>query len=288
MVSLFTREWIEIASAVDRQYSKKGLPLYEGVDWNVSSVLLCGAIPQSPSLRGSGLKSLLSSQCPLQSIGLPLYEGVDWNRWDIIRINQKRCLPLYEGVDWNCGYAAIRSATFSVSLFTREWIEMNRYCKPAPAVRLPLYEGVDWNMVITSFFLNCSTSPSLRGSGLKWQAVMSAKSLMLSPSLRGSGLKYTRRIIRIFYVQSPSLRGSGLKLSANQHLSNQVLSPSLRGSGLKFFCLWLLPDSHCLPLYEGVDWNFFGKKKSVEWKGLPLYEGVDWNDWIGCNDDAGI
>ena len=189
MVSLFTREWIEIASAVDRQYSKKGLPLYEGVDWNVSSVLLCGAIPQSPSLRGSGLKSLLSSQCPLQSIGLPLYEGVDWNRWDIIRINQKRCLPLYEGVDWNCGYAAIRSATFSVSLFTREWIEMNRYCKPAPAVRLPLYEGVDWNMVITSFFLNCSTSPSLRGSGLKSAKDIDFSGKGQSPSLRGSGLK---------------------------------------------------------------------------------------------------
>ena len=187
----------------------------------------------SPSLRGSGLKSLLSSQCPLQSIGLPLYEGVDWNRWDIIRINQKRCLPLYEGVDWNCGYAAIRSATFSVSLFTREWIEiadmlrsdqrpfpspslrgsglkwtdtvnlprqsvslftrewieMNRYCKPAPAVRLPLYEGVDWNMVITSFFLNCSTSPSLRGSGLKSAKDIDFSGKGQSPSLRGSGLK---------------------------------------------------------------------------------------------------
>ena len=57
-----------------------------------------------------------------------------------------------------------------VSLFTREWIEMqNRYCR----------------------YDNIKRSPSLRGSGLKFFILINKSlTLQLSPSLRGSGLKW--------------------------------------------------------------------------------------------------
>ena len=123
-VSLFTREWIEIAA----EYTA----LQEQL---------------SPSLRGSGLKSPPPGcvvACRLVSLftrewiemcfglvwwarsgGLPLYKGVDWNgfSWRIIK-RQLKCLPLYEGVDWNASIGMKQKGQAAVSLFTREWIEI--------------------------------------------------------------------------------------------------------------------------------------------------------------------
>ena len=121
-----------------------GLPLYEGVDWNacsadnfrnayvslftrewieIKTTLSLGLRSRSPSLRGSGLKSLVALCKSARLVCLPLYEGVDWNslptqqssdktqspslrgsglkflKWQDSHIFQ--CLPLYEGVDWN-------------------------------------------------------------------------------------------------------------------------------------------------------------------------------------------
>ena len=53
-VSLFTREWIEMP-APNR----------------------CLMFAVSPSLRGSGLKSISIGDETLETVGLPLYEGVD-------------------------------------------------------------------------------------------------------------------------------------------------------------------------------------------------------------------
>ena len=55
IVSLFTREWIEILSRSLMPKKKRSLPLYEGVDWNVCWVHTGG-----------------------RWTCLPLYEGVDW------------------------------------------------------------------------------------------------------------------------------------------------------------------------------------------------------------------
>ena len=123
---------------------------------------------QSPSLRGSGLKSTKSPLKICAPRRLPLYEGVDWNNWICeFRCKPNQSLPLYEGVDWN------RKGTYpfpqrDVSLFTREWIE-----------------------IVVRFAISATiTSPSLRGSGLKWLFPRAkTKQQRPSPSLRGSGLK---------------------------------------------------------------------------------------------------
>ena len=98
-----------------------------------------------------------------------------------------------------------------VSLFTREWIEMTQLSQ----------ESIK------------KTSPSLRGSGLKYLTFAKFHIVLKSPSLRGSGLKF--RCCCVPHFQSKT-------------------SPSLRGSGLK--CLVHLTPTECfqrLPLYEGVD-----------------------------------
>ena len=146
-------------------------------------------------------------------------------------------------------------AIFAVSLFTREWIEI----ETAAAER------------------KRNQSPSLRGSGLKF--VLSAhRGTMVfgSPSLRGSGLKCCIGVALWLERESPSLRGSGLKseqllrllgrrsvsLFTREwieilHQLNQEKrkrrSPSLRGSGLKCKQKGLSQKELCLPLYEGVD-----------------------------------
>ena len=122
----------------------------------------------SPSLRGSGLKLIIPYLVVLCKCRLPLYEGVDWNVLiapirHIIRVS----LFTREWIEISnrAGY----SLGAMVSLFTREWIEM-----PAIQARLvlplglPLYEGVDWNCNQRICLTHNSTSPSLRGSGLKW------------------------------------------------------------------------------------------------------------------------
>ena len=122
-----------------------------------------------------------------------------------------------------------------VSLFTREWIEI-----------LGILSRYQW-----------CTSPSLRGSGLKYMQHQWKKlKKKQSPSLRGSGLKcscmpwrssgwpvslFTREWIEIkssvmksaITIGSPSLRGSGLKYIPHFWFCLASMSPSLRGSGLK-------------------------------------------------------
>ena len=171
IVSLFTREWIEIAMPLNSCKAAESLPLYEGVDWNT-----------------------LGRFCIQKPNGLPLYEGVDWNRGHTGRVRgsevspslrgsglklfcvagrprRKRRLPLYEGVDWNHSVSVFGCRRQTVSLFTREWIEMAvsltgdlspetspslrgsglksaAPAEPATEAGLPLYEGVDWNQFV--------------------------------------------------------------------------------------------------------------------------------------------
>ena len=56
------------------------------------------------------------------------------------------------------------------------------------------------------------SSPSLRGSGLKWAYNQrDVETEQASPSLRGSGLKSLVKEESLVATASPSLRGSGLK-----------------------------------------------------------------------------
>ena len=165
-VSLFTREWIEIAPLLSACKSYLCLPLYEGVDWNMYMFVQVAYWHQSPSLRGSGLKlfvnpffqkNILSPS--LRGSGLKFYQQWyhavcdvvslftrEWIEIILVKIHKINilCLPLYEGVDWNC---------FSVCVF-------------GCCIGLPLYEGVDWNVSQLDVQKE-KKSPSLRGSGLK-------------------------------------------------------------------------------------------------------------------------
>ena len=101
LVSLFTREWIEILSSHSATPTQRSLPLYEGVDWNSPDWLTTIWAILSPSLRGSGLKLSVH----------------------ILQVQHPCSLPLYEGVDWNIKLMC-SGILIPVSLFTREWIEI--------------------------------------------------------------------------------------------------------------------------------------------------------------------
>ena len=169
-VSLFTREWIEILKRCTALRWVKRLPLYEGVDWNgrllakdrmqcsVSlftrewiEMVLCKHFlnhsARSPSLRGSGLKYDFPVVFPALLYSLPLYEGVDWNGivsgWlknSFVSLFTREWIEIQ---NWR-RYGLCRT----VSLFTREWIEM-------------IYPLISGDIAVLS--------PSLRGSGLKLQ-----------------------------------------------------------------------------------------------------------------------
>ena len=172
VVSLFTREWIEIEQGTGGVRMKN----------------------PSPSLRGSGLKYYCAGNRIRNAVRLPLYEGVDWNKIHKLRILFLCIVSLFTR-EWIEILKSLTSmlAVSPVSLFTREWIEINitgdlsdlggslplyegvdwnaiqRVIKII-GKRLPLYEGVDWNRAINTVFTVFTASPSLRGSGLKSSA----------------------------------------------------------------------------------------------------------------------
>ena len=104
-------------------------------------------------------------------------------------------------------------AKFAVSLFTREWIEIEN----APGATLSLMP-----------------SPSLRGSGLKCIVSYRPFFQLQSPSLRGSGLKsYT---VPVGAAQAPVSLFTREWIEILNNAASvlpEIASPSLRGSGLK-------------------------------------------------------
>ena len=124
-VSLFTREWIEIAMKNIQIGNKQSLPLYEGVDWNFIK---------------------LDKRIKFNS--LPLYEGVDWNckrpmygmpfvlvslftrEWieifKVVKRHRPRPSPSLRGSGLKYIVLIPPFALSVVSLFTREWIEIIR------------------------------------------------------------------------------------------------------------------------------------------------------------------
>ena len=173
-----------------RPAGQTGLPLYEGVDWNrcwdSGSISIYGSPSlrgsglkyhrrtwrcdrrrvslftrewieitvvkmgnldghTSPSLRGSGLKLCLAARQRLAG-RLPLYEGVDWNQSWKHASHYCKVSPSLRGSGLKLYFSRCRWRKRWVSLFTREWIEIS---------------------VSTDSVRQRSTSPSLRGSGLK-------------------------------------------------------------------------------------------------------------------------
>ena len=120
------------------------LPLYEGVDWN--QLVEYRQQKTEVSLFTREWIEIIHIFVPfLPVLRLPLYEGVDWNVDVIDKKEKDSGSPSLRGSGlkyhrrtWRCNWRI-------VSLFTREWIEIN--CFPWIVCR--------------------QTSPSLRGSGLK-------------------------------------------------------------------------------------------------------------------------
>ena len=167
----------------------------------------------SPSLRGSGLKSWhrLHSR-PMSTVSLFTREWIE-----IVRpgdyLLEKDGLPLYEGVDWNF-FKVTSKHTKYVSLFTREWIEINHS---------------------DNGFWKSFTSPSLRGSGLKFRC----------PSHRPQ-----------IFCRLPLYEGVDWNLL---HPKSLIFAPKVS----LFTREWI----------EIKKW----RGRHILWPSLPLYEGVDWN-----------
>ena len=144
LVSLFTREWIEIIPFVLFFFHRLS-PSLRGSGLKYRALQKAALWGWSPSLRGSGLK-----WCNL----VTGYTGA-------------YCLPLYEGVDWNKSEVS-NCNLVKVSLFTREWIEISRSSKSCSMGLVSLFTREWIEMVQSGDGLHgCLLSPSLRGSGLK-------------------------------------------------------------------------------------------------------------------------
>ena len=144
-VSLFTREWIEIAILAIKGHKSRSLPLYEGVDWNLNRDMISACRSVSLFTR-EWIEISENNKYFLLLYRLPLYEGVDWN-WKISNLlkNAMRSPSLRgSGLKFLFFFQFILSNF--VSLFTREWIEIpSAFTAFLYPMSLPLYEGVDWN-----------------------------------------------------------------------------------------------------------------------------------------------
>ena len=120
-VSLFTREWIEICAWQCLCVWRCSSPSLRGSGLKCPRPGTYSERVRSPSLRGSGLKSFLL-RCPASGTTSPSLRG-----------------------------SGLKSAVFTtqstmriVSLFTREWIEIEQLLRLlGRRSSLPLYEGVD-------------------------------------------------------------------------------------------------------------------------------------------------
>ena len=109
---------------------------------------------------------------------------------------------------------------------------------------LPLYEGVDWNGSAESYRRCFSTSPSLRGSGLKSSPVRAAFP-------RDPVSLFTREWIEMPFRASIAccfavslFTREWIEIWVERYCRTLLTSPSLRGSGLKlrrWRCLLIIP-----------------------------------------------
>ena len=209
-VSLFTREWIEIALLEYLQIGYQS-PSLRGSGLKFNMTQENGASEKSPSLRGSGLKFNFTS-CKSIPIKVSLFTR-EWIEIDqnymFYRLHLRS--PSLRGSGLKQKKLNAIVSTFEVSLFTREWIE------------------------ITTTWQNCQV-------------------LQKSPSLRGSGLKCPFYPGGDYENQSPSLRGSGLKFVARATIRKRVAVSLFTREWIEIAAELKaqLPEI-CLPLYEGVD-----------------------------------
>ena len=144
-VSLFTREWIEIAQR-GRQKIVHDVSLFTREWIEIDDRYLPWLIFAVSLFTREWIEI-----CHFTYGNAVLFVSLFTREWIEIRYHAGDLrifarLPLYEGVDWN---------SYNIQPCTIQ-------------LRLPLYEGVDWNSGCNSYRNGRWRSPSLRGSGLKY------------------------------------------------------------------------------------------------------------------------
>ena len=117
-VSLFTREWIEIAIFRGTFRNLCRLPLYEGVDWNRAVKV-----------------------CPVKFLWVSLFtrEWIEMLFYNVSAYNYHVSLFTREWIEI-VSFASI-TAIKTVSLFTREWIEITDIANIMKLVESPSLRG---------------------------------------------------------------------------------------------------------------------------------------------------
>ena len=128
----------------------------------------------------------------------------------------------------------VRTQKYTVTLRARVWVEIDKAAIPAVKrgtvtlrarvwVEISIPTSVRVGSTVTlraRVWVEISAppvpsapleSPSVRGCGLKCNALGADHSLAQSPSVRGCGLKYSKSFLFIVICESPSVRGCGLK-----------------------------------------------------------------------------
>ena len=261
-VALFTRAWIEIDWNTGFIAVFLCRPLYEGVDWNISSVdltewLTCVALFTRAWIEiDNGLPFSFSGQVALFTrawIEIHL---------EIFSITCRATSPSLRGrgLKWNYCWCVLMLD--SVALFTRAWIEI----------------------VVVPRIVRLHMSPSLRGRGLKYIWCFPHTACPYVALFTRAWIEIVMwRIIWLTCASRPLYEGVDWNKVCKVHPTRIVASPSLRGRGLKY-TLYKVSASYrpCRPLYEGVDWNFLHFRQLICISRRPLYEGVDWNK-VSCN-----
>ena len=145
----------------------------------------------SPSLRGSGLKCGICIPNCNANQSLPLYEGVDWNPEVQLSSPPPSKSPSLRGSGLKLQIFRRCCCSSRVSLFTREWIEINS-CRlerhKRKWVSLFTREWIEITQILPAQ-INLGVSLFTR----EWIEMLKIQfpslQMILSPSLRGSGLK---------------------------------------------------------------------------------------------------
>ena len=170
-------------------------------------------------------------------------------------------------------------AIFAVSLFTREWIEMWQTTSVHRQKTVSLFTR-EWIEIVSNCIANSSSEVSLFTR--EWIEILSLVFLIFwlasSPSLRGSGLKFRYNIK--WYIQIlglPLYEGVDWNKIISDEISNNNVSLFTR-EWIEISCSSYVKTHPVVSLFTR-EWIEMLKRHS--WKldchSLPLYEGVDWN-----------
>ena len=213
---------------------------------------------ESPSLRGSGLKSYTFDGGGDESwVSLFTREWIEIV-WNTCKTNlYSVSLFTREWIEIFTSVGTMKWYTF-VSLFTREWIEITSNAKTKDGGRrLPLYEGVDWNLwVVKKRLYGAIVSLFTR----EWIEIIRLTAFFPAvfslPLYEGVDWNFHKSLWISVQVLVSLFTREWIEIPVSWFAIRSNKSPSLRGSGLK---------SKNAPVLYNVFWS------------LPLYEGVDWN-----------